>query len=192
MSNPHAIGGFQAGHEPLSSGRPKSVSQIQLYALGRCREAIDVATRVMREPKDGDNVRLRACELILDRGVGRPNQSVALDLNLTKPIETMTAEELREFRTKYAAIVTASPALIDQVIESEERAEPELPLGDSGDAGGVGAADDAAPDANGDGADVDAGGFDVGANGTNGAGHVDTEQRIRRFGFNARGQLVEE
>jgi hypothetical protein len=49
------------------------VSQIQLYALSRCREAIDVVTRVMREPKDGDSVRLRAAELILDRGVGRPN-----------------------------------------------------------------------------------------------------------------------
>jgi hypothetical protein len=140
--NPNGLGGFEAGQVANPGGRPKSANQIQLMALGRCREAIDVATRIMREPKDGDNVRLRACELILDRGVGRPNQSVALDLSLTKPIEAMTAEELREFRTKYAAIVTASPALIDQVIEAEERAEPELPLGDSGDAGGAGTADD--------------------------------------------------
>ena len=155
-NNPDGVGGYTSGTSGNPNGRPRSTSAVQLYALGRCREAIDVATRVMREPKENDNVRLRACELILDRGVGRPNQSVALDLSLTKPIETMTAEELREFRTKYAAIVTASPALIDQVIESEEHAEPELPLGDSGDAGGVGTADDgSSADGAGEGAEGD-------------------------------------
>jgi hypothetical protein len=131
MSNPHAIGGFQVGHEPLSNGRPKSVSQIQLYALARCREAIDILTRVMRAPKDGDSVRLKAAELILDRGVGRPGQSVQLDLSLTKSLETMDVEELKQFRERYAAVVSASPALITQVLASEERA-PELPLGDDG------------------------------------------------------------
>jgi hypothetical protein len=64
---------------PTRAARPKSVSQIQLYALARCREAIDVASRIMREPKDGDNMRLLAAELILDRGVGRPGQAVSLE-----------------------------------------------------------------------------------------------------------------
>jgi hypothetical protein len=72
----------------------------------------------MREPKSGDNVRLRAAELILDRGVGRPNQAVSLDLSLTEPLETMSLEELQDFRQRYAAIVTASPALIEQVINT--------------------------------------------------------------------------
>jgi hypothetical protein len=128
MSNPSGIGGFQVGQPSISNGRPKSVSAIQLYALARCREAIDVATRVMRQPKDGDNVRLRACELILDRGVGRPNQAVALDVTLGKSLETMTLDELREFRAKYAAVVTASPALIDHVVSSENADDLELPL----------------------------------------------------------------
>jgi hypothetical protein len=135
MSNPNAIGGFEVGHAPLSNGRPKSVSQIQLYALARCREAIDVITRAMRTPKDGDNVRLRAAELILDRGVGRPNQAVSLDLSLSKSLETMSLEELQDFRTRYAALVTASPKLIDQVLAGEERADPELPLHGGGDVG---------------------------------------------------------
>jgi hypothetical protein len=128
MSNPNGIGGFQVGHAPISNGRPKSANQIQLMALGRCREAIDVATRIMRAPKEGDTVRLRACELILDRGVGRPNQAVALDVTLGKSLETMTLDELREFRAKYAAVVTASPALIDHVVSSENAVDLELPL----------------------------------------------------------------
>jgi hypothetical protein len=135
MSNPNGVGGFQVGHAPISSGRPKSVSQIQLYALARCREAIDVVTRVMREPKDGDNVRLRAAELILDRGVGRPNQAVSLDLSLTKPLETMSADELLEFRQRYAAMVTASPALIERVLAEEIGEARELPLDGGGNAG---------------------------------------------------------
>jgi hypothetical protein len=135
MSNPSGIGGFQNGHPPVSTGRPKSVSQIQLYALARCREAIDVVTRVMREPKDGDNVRLRAAELILDRGVGRPNQAVSLDLSLTKPLETMSADELLEFRQRYAAMVTASPALIERVLAEEIGEARELPLDGGGNAG---------------------------------------------------------
>jgi len=133
MSNPNGIGGFQSGHAPLSNGRPKSVSQIQLYALARCREAIDVATRVMRQPKEGDSVRLRACEMILDRGVGRPNQAVAFEMALTKPLEAMSTEELQEFRTRYTAVVSASPKLIEQVLADEERADPELALEDGGE-----------------------------------------------------------
>jgi hypothetical protein len=133
MSNPNGIGCFQSGHAPLSSGRPKSVNQIQLYALSRCREAIDVVTRVMREPKDGDNVRLRAAELILDRGVGRPNQAVSLDLSLTKPLETMSVDELLDFRQRYAAMVTASPQLIEQVIDADNAEQLSL-LSDQADA----------------------------------------------------------
>jgi hypothetical protein len=66
IPNPTGRGGQVAG-EPSRNpdGRPKSVNQIQLYALARCREAIDVATRVMQQPKEGDNMRLRAAELIL-------------------------------------------------------------------------------------------------------------------------------
>jgi hypothetical protein len=127
-NNPDGVGGYTSGTSGNPNGRPRSTSAVQLYALGRCREAIDVATRVMRQPRDGDNVRLRACELILDRGVGRPNQAVALDVTLGKSLETMTLDELREFRAKYAAVVTASPALIDHVVASENADDLELPL----------------------------------------------------------------
>jgi hypothetical protein len=133
-NNPDGAGGYAPGTSGNPNGRPKSTSAVQLYALARCREAIDVATRVMREPKDGDSVRLKAAELILDRGVGRPGQSVQLDLSLTKSIETMSVAELKEFRERYAAVVTASPTLITQVLAAEERA-PELPLDGGGDVG---------------------------------------------------------
>jgi hypothetical protein len=149
VPNPTGIGGFQPGQAAANpGGRPKSVSQIQLYALARCREAIDVATRVMRQPKEGDNIRLRAAEMILDRGVGRPGQAVSLDVSLTKPLESMSVEELQEFRTRYAAIVTASPMLIEHVIESEQAEQIAFDLNDQGNANeveGVPLVDEAAP-----------------------------------------------
>jgi hypothetical protein len=126
--NPNGLGGFQAGQVANPGGRAKSVSQLQLYALGRCREAIDVATRVMRQPKEGDNIRLRAAEMILDRGVGRPGQAVSLDVSLTKPLEAMSVEELQQFRERYAAIVTASPALIEHVLADDEANEEQIAL----------------------------------------------------------------
>src|SRR5262249_11373171 len=86
------------------------------------------------QPKEGDSVRLRACEMILDRGVGRPNQAVAFEMALTKPLEAMSTEELQEFRTRYTAVVSASPKLIEQVLADEERADPELALDGGEDA----------------------------------------------------------
>jgi hypothetical protein len=47
------------------------------------------------------------------------SQAVSLDLSLTKPLETMSLDELQDFRQRYAAIVTASPALIEQVINTD-------------------------------------------------------------------------
>jgi hypothetical protein len=38
----------------------------------------------------------------------------------------MSTEELQEFRTRYTAVVLASPKLIEQVLADEERADPEL------------------------------------------------------------------
>jgi hypothetical protein len=132
--DPRARNGIATRFKPGQSGNPsgpkpgyKQPSQIQYYALARCREAIDVVARVMREPKDGDNVRLRACEMILDRGLGRPNQAVALDVALKKPLENMSLDELQEFRERYAALVTASPKLIEHVIEAEQANDTEQP-----------------------------------------------------------------
>jgi hypothetical protein len=103
---------------------------VQLAALRYGLEAVEMAARIMRQPMEGDNVRLAAIKEILDRGVGRAAQAVSLDLSVNKPLEAMSREELIEFRNRYAAVATASPLLIDQVLEGEQRAEQaELDLG---------------------------------------------------------------
>jgi hypothetical protein len=182
-NNRSGVGGFVPGQSGNPNGRPRSASTAQLYMLRYFREAADLLVELMRTGTREDAVRLAAIREVLDRGVGKAVQSVSMDLNIDKPLQSMSVQELQEFRTKYAAIVTASPALIDQVIESEERAEPELPLGDSGDAGGGDAG----------GADV---GADAGNSGNGSAGNdVNDYGPLRpgmRFRFNAAGKLEED
>jgi hypothetical protein len=130
VRNPQGAGGFVPGRSGNPKGRPLSATTAQLYMLRYFREAADLLVQLMRTGTKEDGVRLAAIKEVLDRGVGKAIQSVSMDLNIDKPLQNMSAQELQEFRTKYAAIVTTSPALLDQVIADEERAEPELPLGD--------------------------------------------------------------
>jgi hypothetical protein len=130
--NPLGLGGFQKGQAALNpGGRPRGASKVQLAALMYCLEAVKMAARIMRQPQKDDTVRLAAINTILDRGIGRPNASVNLDLTLNRPLESMSREELLDFRQRYAALMTASPTLIGELLDDDEKQpEPaELPLG---------------------------------------------------------------
>jgi hypothetical protein len=144
VRNPTGVGGFVPGRSGNPKGRPLSATTAQLYMLRYFREAADLLIELMRTGTKEDAVRLAAIREVLDRGIGRPTQSVSMDLNIDKPLQSMTEQELQSFRQRYAAITTASPVLLDQVIAEEERTEPELPLGatndgDGDDAGGAAA-----------------------------------------------------
>jgi hypothetical protein len=118
--NPTGVGGFQSGQSGNAGGRPRSASAIQLLALRYCREAVELAARIMREGTKDDSVRLAAIREILDRGVGKPVAAVDLSLTLAKRLEDMSPDELREFRAKYAAMTTASPMLIENLLNEQE------------------------------------------------------------------------
>ena len=123
--NPEGIGGFKAGQpSPNPGGRPKGSSAVQLRCLQYCGEAVDVLVALMRE-NDGSKsaaLRLSAASQILDRGLGRAAQSVALDLNLTKKLDELSDDELIALRDRYAALSGAAPKLIEHLAEQEEGA----------------------------------------------------------------------
>lgn len=141
MANPQGIGGFKPGQVGNPGGHARSESAIRLLFLRDCRDAHATIIAIMQgaQGTKAEQLRLQAADMVLNRGIGKPHQDVSMDFHLTKPLESMSEQELRAFRVRYAAVASASPALIDQVIESEERDEPELPL-ESGDAGGGDAA----------------------------------------------------
>ena len=95
---------------------------MQLRCLQYCNEAVDTLRDIMRE-NDGSKsaaLRLSAASKILDRGVGKASQSVALDLNLTKKLDELTDDELIKLRDRYAALSGAAPKLIEHLAEQEE------------------------------------------------------------------------
>jgi len=54
---------------------------------------------------------------VLDRGLGRPAQAMAIEVLFQKKFTSMTTDELRQFREMYAGTLT--PALLPPIIEAE-------------------------------------------------------------------------
>ena len=80
---------------------------------------------IMRKNDGSKSVALRlaAASQILDRGLGRAAQSVALDLNLTKKLDELSDDELVALRDRYAALSgAAAPKLIEHLAEQEKGA----------------------------------------------------------------------
>src|SRR5262249_29536557 len=75
------------------------------------------------EGSKADALRLSAASMILDRGVGKAAQSVALDLNLTKKLDELSDDELIALRDRYAALATGAPKVIERLAEQEQAPE---------------------------------------------------------------------
>ena len=65
------------GQSGNAGGRPKEVAEVRKLALRHCPDAIKKLRRLM----DNNNgmVSARACEAMLDRGLGRPAQLIGED-----------------------------------------------------------------------------------------------------------------
>src|SRR5262249_44533631 len=124
-NNPLGIGGWKPDQSGNPDGRPRGSSAVQLRCLQYCDEAVDTLRDLMRE-NDGSKsaaLRLAAANAIIDRGVGKAAQSVALDLNLTKKLDELTDSELVALRDRYAALATGAPKLIEHLAEQEKSSD---------------------------------------------------------------------
>jgi hypothetical protein len=120
VGNPDGKGGFRAGDpSPNPGGRPKGAQEIQNKALALCSEALDVLTQIMRGQADRAiaSSQLQAAQAILDRGVGKAGQSLALQVDIRKRLSELSREELIALRAQYVAATT--PALIEYEPEQE-------------------------------------------------------------------------
>jgi hypothetical protein len=135
MSNPNGIGGYRPGQPAANpGGRPKSQSRVQLWFLKHAFEVGEILVGIARnaEATKSDAVRLQACREILDRGVGRAQQSLdlAVDLSVNKRLDEMSVDELLEFKRKYTALLTAAAAAVEAVLaEDEANEQKDLDLG---------------------------------------------------------------
>jgi hypothetical protein len=98
---------FGEGQKGNPGGRPKLPEELKLAFRRAAPDALAVLERVMRSSKARPGDRIRAAEVILNRGYGTPTQSVELTGKDGGPIESMTYEQakarLAELRAKQDA-----------------------------------------------------------------------------------------
>ncbi len=81
MPNPTGKGGFRKGKSGNRLGRPKAVSSLALEVRQHAQLAISVLTKACKTSGVPWNVRVTAAGMLLDRGFGRPAQSIELSTN---------------------------------------------------------------------------------------------------------------
>lgn len=72
---------FKPGQSGNPGGRPKVVGEIQKLAREHTTEAIETLLNVMRNGKAPPAARALAANSILDRGYGRPAQTIDANVN---------------------------------------------------------------------------------------------------------------
>ena len=100
-------------------GEEITVAALVAYARQHCKEGIDYLVGVMNDEKESTKHRLRATQLLLDRGLGRPAQSIEVSGDVNVHVgsgmrglrESMIAE--RERRLAMGPIID-EPAIYDE------------------------------------------------------------------------------
>jgi hypothetical protein len=78
MSDPkrQSNGRFGAGNKANPGGRPKEIGHVRELARQHTEDAIRTLVEVMHDPEEKGPARVAAAQALLDRGYGRPPQSL--------------------------------------------------------------------------------------------------------------------
>ena len=86
MANPKGVGGFQKGVSGNPGGRPKVVEEVQELARQHTTEAVQTLVAIMTDVDQPAPARVSAANAILDRGFGKPPQSLNHEVKSLDPI----------------------------------------------------------------------------------------------------------
>src|SRR5262245_49121807 len=87
---------FQKGKSGNPGGRPKVVGEVQALARECTQQAVDTLKDIMHNNKTPAAARVAAANSLLDRGYGRPSQTINQGTAHTE-LESMSEAELKAF-----------------------------------------------------------------------------------------------
>jgi hypothetical protein len=111
MSNPKGLGGFKPGQSGNPGGRPRAVASLQIEARRHMGMALKVLAEIAKRGEK-EASRVAAATALLDRGFGRPIQSMEMRIDeglLNKRLSEMSAEELIAFEERLRVMGVGEP-----------------------------------------------------------------------------------
>jgi hypothetical protein len=114
VGNPHWLPGVATN----PGGRSKELAQLQSAArhkAARCTpEVIDYLLKTLRNEAEATPHRLKAACELLNRGLGTPQMQVDIDVIVSRKINEMSLDELRQLEERLAgALTSAAPLLLE-------------------------------------------------------------------------------
>jgi hypothetical protein len=86
-------GRWKKGQSGNPGGRPRVLADVQELARERCSKAIDTLAEILADKKAPAAARVAAAGALLDRGYGKPTQTIAQTVAKVDPA-SMSDEEL--------------------------------------------------------------------------------------------------
>jgi DNA-binding MarR family transcriptional regulator len=126
VPNPTGVGGFVKGQSGNPNGRRRAITQLTLEARKHAFLALRTIAFICKKGEPQHAVRLHAAIALLDRGYGRPPQSIELSGNVVQQLDLfagLPAEEQLQVRDALRAIEDRSGESMD-VIDGEVEEAP--------------------------------------------------------------------
>ncbi len=74
-------GHFLPGQSGNVSGRPNAAKEIAIIARAKCPQMIEALASIVLDTRETAFARIAAAQVILDRGLGKPMQALAVDVS---------------------------------------------------------------------------------------------------------------